>query len=299
MSTGLSSSSMLDESTTSLHLAVQRGDLQAIRTLLADTSASCVDCDDGNEGVLMNIVESMDAMGLRPLHYAAAGDHSEVLRVLLSEMGADGGARDSYGRTAFHYAAKHGHIDTLRVLREELVHTAYEMQINSGDDKDDTPLHYAAREGKSETVLELVNHFGADVNLRNKWKDTPLRLALKHDRVETARALTSCCVADIEAPNSLGYTLLHTAAQNGSTDVVCALAESGANVNARALLDSTPLHFAVEKGHADTVRVLIKDFRADIHAKDREGDTPLHCAFELFPHNERHFKNFKRLVPQC
>ncbi|WP_353275368.1 ankyrin repeat domain-containing protein [Wolbachia endosymbiont (group A) of Pipizella viduata] len=73
------------------------------------------------------------------------------------------------------------------------------------------------------------------------------------------------------------FMLLHSAAKNGHADVVNALIQNGANVNAEDNFKSTPLHNAARNGHIDTVKVLIAK-RADVNAKDIDGYTPLHWA---------------------
>ena len=40
----------------------------------------------------------------------------------------------------------------------------------------------------------------------------------------------------------------------------------------------TPLHHAAANGHADTVRVLVKELGADVGMVDADGDTALHSA---------------------
>lgn len=62
------------------------------------------------------------------------------------------------------------------------------------------------------------------------------------------------------------FTLLHLAAKNGHADVVNALIQNGANVNAKDYFKSTPLLNAARNGHIDTVKVLIAK-RADVNAE--------------------------------
>ncbi|WP_264688090.1 ankyrin repeat domain-containing protein [Wolbachia endosymbiont (group A) of Sympetrum striolatum] len=73
------------------------------------------------------------------------------------------------------------------------------------------------------------------------------------------------------------FMLLHSAAKNGHADVVNALIQNGANVNAEDNFKSTPLHNAARNGHIDTVKVLIAK-GTDVNAKDQDGWTPLHLA---------------------
>lgn len=75
--------------------------------------------------------------------------------------------------------------------------------------------------------------------------------------------------------------LILKAAKNGDlTDVKRLTAENPALLHARDKDGSTPLHCAVWKGHAEVVNALL-DAGADIHAhnqNDHWGTTPLHAA---------------------
>jgi ankyrin repeat protein len=102
--------------------------------------------------------------------------------------------------------------------------------------------------------------------------------------------------ADVNAKDIYnGFTPLHYAADSGHVQVFQALREHGADIEATSVTGSTPLHFACDKGHLAVFIELLgpndrdgtsttsilgkrKSRGADIHAKDNEGDTPLHMA---------------------
>ena len=90
--------------------------------------------------------------------------------------------------------------------------------------------------------------------------------------------------ADPAVASVLNETLRHACA-SGMPDVVSALLESGADVNARGAAGETPLHLVVRasvrdaRSAAEIVRILVAA-KADVNAKDRNGDTPLHVAIE-------------------
>jgi len=77
-----------------------------------------------------------------------------------------------------------------------------------------------------------------------------------------------------------GYTLLHYAVEGGNKEIVKLLLEDGMGQRGkphplgRAF---TPLHLAARAGHADLVPLLLGDgYRPG--SLDAEGRTPLHCA---------------------
>ena len=73
-----------------------------------------------------------------------------------------------------------------------------------------------------------------------------------------------------------GQTPLHVAASKGHKDVAKLLMDYKADVNARKKYGDTPLHYAAH-GHKDVVELLLAN-KADVNAKDNIGYTPLHEA---------------------
>jgi len=81
---------------------------------------------------------------------------------------------------------------------------------------------------------------------------------------------------DILARRKMG-TLLHIAALRGHMDIVCALIDANAEVNAVNQQKESALHLAAEDDRANITFVLV-EARADLVAKDAQNQTPLHRA---------------------
>ncbi|MFP3015734.1 MAG: ankyrin repeat domain-containing protein [Wolbachia sp.] len=72
---------------------------------------------------------------------------------------------------------------------------------------------------------------------------------------------------------NLKATLLHFAAGCGCKNIVVALIESGANVNARDKNGCTPLHYAAVNSFKDVVEILVVN-GAYVNAHDNHGFAP-------------------------
>ena len=147
--------------------------------------------------------------------------------------------------------------------------------LNKDGCKGYTPLHWAARKGKTEVVKLLLEH-GANVNAKDRFGNTPLHLAAWKGKTEVVDLLLTNG-ADINAKNNDGETPLHWAACNGHTEVVELLLERDADTEAKNEYGTTPLHLAADRGHTEVVELLLQH-RANIHEKDQYGHTPLHWA---------------------
>jgi len=89
--------------------------------------------------------------------------------------------------------------------------------------------------------------------------------------------------ADVNAQDCDGYTALHSAASEGSLELVRYLLDSGASIKARSKSGYTVLHSAVS-GSYDDIRTKTKMIKfllghgADINARSRDGRTPFHMV---------------------
>ena len=241
--------------------------------------------------------------GLR--HGAQRGNTAAVERMLRLRVPVD--ARGWSGNTALYEAAKYGRQEVLELL------LAAGADVDAPNRRSGfTPVHVAAEYDNIEVLRRLLDA-GGSVNLRSRHYYTPLaQMAWKTgpDDVEVAGILLDNG-ADIKAASrhgwtplhhaagakniellryliergaplelrttDIGYTPLMLAAADGSVDVVVALAQLGANVEARSEGGTTPLYQAAVNGHSDVVeRLLELGARADIETYN--GWTPMKAA---------------------
>ena len=205
--------------------------------------------------------EATDKAGVRPMTFAAARGHADVVELLCSH-GVDANDDDALGRAPLHFAAMH---DRARVVRALASRPG--TWVDPPDHLDDTPLTLAARMAGAETVAALLDA-GADARARNKAGLTPLGeallvrrrfdladLLLEHEARETEReeeakgaarsdddgekrARTRRAVLENTKAGPGGWSLGVAAAAFGAEDVLAWLRNEGVDVDA-ALLRNT------------------------------------------------------------
>jgi ankyrin repeat protein len=207
-----------------------------------------------------------------PFKTAISNGYLDVIKVFL-EKGADANAADIRGDTPLHWAAANGKLGVVKYLVEEK-----DADANAANEDGNTPLHRAAANGKLDVVKYLVEEKGADANAANNNGDTPLHWAAEDGEWDVVKYLVEEKGADAKAANNPGDTPLHRAAANGEWDVVKYLVEEkGADAKAANKAGDTPLHRAAANGEWDVVKYLVEK-GADAEAADKDGNTPLHWA---------------------
>ena len=138
----------------------------------------------------------------------------------------------------------------------------------------DTQFFLLCADGNTQGVIEAIKA-GANVNAKyDGW--TALMYAASKGHAEIVNALINAN-ADINAKAQLDVTVLMIAAGLGHTEVVNTLIKAGVDVNAKNKLEATALMAAIENGHVEIVNALIKA-GADINAKAKLDVTTLMTA---------------------
>jgi cytohesin len=188
------------------------------------------------------------------LHTAIeSGVFEDVLQLLNAGVSLD--ARDINGRTPLHLAAALGNLEVVKALLE------HRSDPELPDANKRTALHLAVECGNLELVLFLVG-LGANLDARDEWEETPLHLAAYSGSADIVGRLVSSG-AIMHAVSRDGNLPIHAAAARGHAQVVELLIDQAESwerpnmVNARNIIQHTPLHLAAVKSEA-TVMVLLR-----------------------------------------
>jgi truncated hemoglobin YjbI len=143
-----------------------------------------------------------------------------------------------------------------------------------------TLLHEAAANG-GLAIVQLLLELGADPNAADHFGQPPLyyagNLCAAAAGGDVVRALVEAG-ANVNAHDGVKRcTALHMAARRGYVPVAAALVDCGADIEARDRAGDTPLRRAVNCGKADVAALLLSR-GADPHSVGSRGLTPLRAA---------------------
>jgi ankyrin repeat protein len=255
-----------------IHDAAQSGDLEKVKTLLKDNS---------------DLVSSKDTNGLTPLHVAADWGHKDVAELLLAK-GADVNAKVKDGETPLDMAAFDGHKDVVELL------LASKAKVN---------IYDAAAYGDLGKVKALLKDNPDLIFRKNTEGETALLLAVQMLHKNVVELLLAKG-ANVNARDNHGQTpllvvtdfgnlvwgILGTVASEEESqkvdwkkikerrkELVELLLTNKADVNAKDNDGETPLHFAAQEYDKDVAELLLAH-KAKINAKNKDGETPLLLA---------------------
>jgi len=283
--------------------AIDNHHLNIFKLLLASGSCSNVEalksavCQENIE-MIENLIENgadinaADSGGVTPLHICARGGCKNTCKVLL-ENGADINLKvrilhydDDFpaGSTALHIASRFANKQVLEFLLEsygtEIVNNSCLYAKNA---EQDTPLTYAIKKDSFDMFTLFLS---IDPNIINTPGILTFCIEYNTHFVELLLELG----ADVNCKNQNGQTPLIIAVINKSEELFELLLYYGAEVNLSDSNGSTPLHWAVyycitlfvlhllgkvPVRHGDREKTVCV---ADINARDRWGQTALHCV---------------------
>ncbi|XP_043192938.1 transient receptor potential cation channel subfamily A member 1 homolog isoform X2 [Amphibalanus amphitrite] len=176
-------------------------------------------------------------------------------------------------RKGLHQVAREGDSEAMRLLLDSLLNQPQRLQrrLNQLDSERLSPLHYAARYNRLETVRLLIK-YGARTNIRGEDGLTPLHYAARY------RRQLPVAQAPVEERFSTATVTPPTPPPEQEETVIDVLVDNGADVNAKDVYGLTSLHYAAMRGNDQAAQQLLQCSNVNPEAKDNQQMTPLHMA---------------------
>jgi ankyrin repeat protein len=213
--------------------------------------------------------------GNTPLQLAVNKGYTEIAKSLV-EHGASlkalvldnccNASSINRGNTLLHVAAQNRATEMVQFFILDK-----QMNVNTKNHWDLTPLHFAAQNGCLAIVKLLVQN-GAGLEAKSSTyynTSTPLSLAVVNGHIEVADFLIeqgatltekTKCLIDMQRGNNEYPTLLHFAAENNDTALACLLINNGANVDIKDKNGNTPADLADKRDHSQITKILKEPF---------------------------------------
>lgn len=214
---------------------------------------------------------TLHALALRTysIGWAAFKGHEPLVRLHL-DKGVPADTRpNTYSKTPLQHAACSGHTSILDLLLSR--GATIDMPCASQH----TALHFAALNGHSGAVKTLLRH-GADVQLRNSAGLTPLLLAIRYAAERSGETVFEMLLdagSHVDAQESgIGWTALHWAVLKGRAQTVSLLLERGASIRVLTTRGTkeTPVHWALRKGDDAMVVLLLEKGSCEMQMRRAE-----------------------------
>ena len=219
-------------------------------------------------------IDPADKNGWTPSIYATACGHVQTVVQLIKQQLSEQYLLDSVDNQGLlHFAAQYGLIHMIEILAEQ------GLNVNIGDDKGRSPLHYAVAYGQLESVRALLRLGGRESMTKVAGKcGTPLHQAVAEGHKDiVSLLLNEGC--PINVVDSRDRSVLHYAAAVGQIHMIKMFSEQGLDVNKADTEGMTPLHAAAACGQLKSMCTLLRlGGRASMTKVAGTGGTPLHQA---------------------
>ncbi|KAF3005658.1 Glycerophosphocholine phosphodiesterase [Curvularia kusanoi] len=218
-------------------------------------------------------LQSRDAFGRLPLHYAAGYGFVVICQVVIKHMqdwgqfnvseGIDAKYwQDDEGDAPLHLSVKGGHPMTTRALLEaENWRGSTEAKITSRKSVSQSGEALAlATKANFVAIVKLLVDAGVDVNYQNKQGETALHIAAQYGHVECATAIlegSKSNKVDLDVPeNTFAWTPLFNACVDNHLNIVKLLATAGADLQRYDNSGWTAKEQAALRGHMEIAHYL-------------------------------------------
>ena len=213
-----------------------------------------------------NQLESVDATGRTPLHWAALHGNEYTLRALLcAKVNVD--ARELDGKTALQNAVSSRNQRCAELL---LIAGA---DIHAKDQFNYQVLQYATQSATTKELVDLLLMAGADVNNRSTYGTSALMSACIEVSLDVIKALIAAG-ASVDDEDTDGDTALFYAIHGNNVAAIELLLCHGANSRHQNNHSHTVLHAMALWGNCDAIATFAsRQLDLDADQKDNKGRT--------------------------
>lgn len=246
------------ENQTLLHIASYNGMMSVVQYLCQNYPA---------------IVTCIDSDSSLAIHYAARGDHIDILQFLIDD-GQHPELCTHSGSTILHLAAYDGNTDMVTYLCSN-----YSYLIHALDTTGHSAAHYAAGSGDLPLLLNILQY---DINplIQSENGSTLLLKAAYNGHIEMTRYLCTEHPELITITDVVGCNALHYAACGGYFDIIQYMIGLGLDPESTTDDGHTIMHVAAFHGQLGLISNLCQKYPNLRRIKDSHGQTPEESAFE-------------------
>ena len=241
---------------TSLHIVCVHGSLELAKLLVESYQ-----CD-------LEVETTGRYSGVRPLHFASAAGHLDVVCYLVAERGCDAECvEERWGNTPLLWACGRGRwlvphdmwaSDERALEVVKFLTTSANCDPNKRDHGfDRNALLWSCRSGLASVARFLVSQLHCSVAVHDNAGNTPVHLASASNSLQLLQFLISEAQCDPNVRNYAGNTSVHIASQYEIPEVLRFLiSEAYCDPNVRNNDGQTPIQLTSDP---DTIRELIKN----------------------------------------
>ena len=212
--------------------------------------------------------------GFSGLHCASFFGIHELVAALINAKGYEINQGDCAGNTPLLWAARNGRDGAVKIILER-----DDVDPSKPDSEDSTPLLWAAHNGHEGVVELLLGREDAEPNRPDDGGGTPLFWAANNGHEGVVKLLLDHKDVDPNRPEHNGQTPLRSAAVEGHEGVVkLLLGREDVDPNRPDNNDRTPLRSAAVEGHEGVVKLLLDREDVDPNRPDDKDRTSLGCA---------------------
>ena len=209
------------------------------------------------------------------LHYASIFGIVEIVASLIKVEGCDINQIDCTGNTPLVWAALNGRDRVVKILLEQ-----DDVDPDMPGNRGRTPLYCAAKYGHEGVVKILLGRDDVNPDKPDNCHRTPLHCAAEYGYEAVVKIFLGRDNVNPDRPDVYGRTPLYRAAwcgQEGAVKIL--LGRDDVNPDKPEDRGQTPLHCASKYGREGVVKILL-EHNANPDKPDKSGRTPLHYAAE-------------------